>query len=284
MTILRQRFAKTPFERDALLDRQCREWADTYAKAESAPVLRGALVRLFETYLAIGELDTVRILLAPPNALEISALVSESLVLYADEQKLRHPTRTRDVEATVWDVPAVGLYDDERHLCLPWATTHALQPAYVRRREGGNWADSEAEMTFITWLETDRVRPHLRWWYKNGAASQTNFAVAYQKRVQHELQWTPFYPDFFLLLADGTLAVFDVKTPESDADAPAKHNALHQWLTRRRAAGHPCIGGVLLRDAQGNWRYPPAELPDTGTAATADLRRWTVWNPALPAG
>ncbi len=269
----RQKFAKTPAERQQLLDRYCRARCGIYAPAESTPVLQMALLLLLEDFLGWDELRATKFILYPQNHTELDALIDSALAAHTTylDQK---PSSRRTLETVAWDVPVSEYYNT--HYQEYAAPTHSLQPTYLRRRPDGHLADSKEEMLFIQFLEDDYHAPHLRWWYKNGAGTRTDFAVAYP-RTEHGLtRLAPFFADFVLLFANGTLGVFDTKTLDSDPHLVAKHNALHAWVARRNAQQPgSTVGGVLVRD-QSLWKYPPAPLTEAHS-----LAGWQVLNPAL---
>jgi len=270
----RQKFAKTPFELQQLLKRFCRERCGIYAPAESTPVLHMALVSLLEEYLLWDENKQInKFLLCPQNETELSALIDDALAAHTQYQQQK-PGNARTLETVAWDVPVFEYYND--HYEEYAAPTHALQPTYLRRRPDGHLADSKEELLFIQFLEDDFQAPHLRWWYKNGAGTRTDFAVVYERSERGETRLAPFFVDFIILFANGTLGVFDTKTLDSDPHLVPKHNALHAWIAKRNAAQPgSTIGGVLIRD-KTLWKYSPDPLTDAYS-----LAGWQVLNPAL---
>lgn len=271
----RQKFAKTPFERQQLLQRFCRERCGEYAPAESTPVLQAALIMLLEEYLSWDEYKATKFLLYPQNHVELNALIDSALTAHAEYLQQKQGS-TRTVETTPWDVPVFEYYNDHYEE-YPGAPTHILQPSYLRRRPDGNLADSKEEMDFIRFLEDSQHAQHLRWWYKNGAGTRTDFAVAYdQKERTGTTHKAAFFVDFIVLFANGTLGLFDTKTLDSDPQLVAKHNALHAWIARRNAQQPgSTIGGILIRD-KTMWKYSPDAL-----AEGYSLKEWEVLNPAL---
>ncbi|MGI4735772.1 MAG: DEAD/DEAH box helicase [Janthinobacterium lividum] len=272
----RQKFAKTPFERQQLLKRFCRERCGIYAPAESTPVLEMALLTMLEDYVQWDENKATKFLLCPQNEIEVSALIDTAL---HDHAHYLHQKQggTRTVEAVVWDVPIFEYYDDHyvEYLAAP---NHVLQPSYLRRRSDGNLADSKEEMYFIQFLEEAQHAQHLRWWYKNGAGTRTDFSVAYQRTERGETRLAPFFVDFIILFADGTLGLFDTKTLGSDEYLRVKHNALNAWVAKRNAQQPgSTVGGVLIRDEHTKlWKYSIDDLPETYSMAS-----WQALNPAL---
>lgn len=271
----RQKFAKTPLELQKLLKQFCHARCGIYAPADSTSVLYMALVSLLEEYLLWDENKQIaKFLLCPQNELEVSALIEDALAahaLYLNQKQ----GGTRNIEAVTWDVPVFEYYNDhyEEYAAAP---THILQPAYLRKRADGNLADSKEELLFIQFLEDALHAQHLRWWYKNGAGTRTDFSVAYLRTERGESHLAPFFVDFIIQFADGTLGVFDTKTLDSDPHLLVKHNALHAWIAKRNAqkAGST-IGGVLIRD-KTLWKFSPDALPENYS-----LTGWQVLNPAL---
>ncbi|SNR99500.1 DEAD/DEAH box helicase [Hymenobacter mucosus] len=268
-----QKFAKTPFERQQLLQRFCRERCGIYAPAESTPVLQMALISLFEEYLGWDENRATKFILYPQNHTEIGALIDDALAAHTNYQQQK-PGNARTLETVTWDVPVFEYYND--HYDEYDAPTHALQPTFLRRRADGHLADSKEELLFIQFLEDDFNAPHLQWWYKNGAGTRTDFAVVYSRTERGETRLAPFFVDFIILFANGTLGVFDTKTLDSDPHLVAKHNALHAWIAKRNTEQPgSTIGGVLIRD-KTLWKYSTEPLSDNYS-----LTGWQVLNPAL---
>ena len=269
-----QKFAKTPFERQQLLQRFCRDRCGIYAPAESTPVLQMALISLLEEYLGWDENKATKFILYPQNHTELDALIDDALAAHAEYLKHKQGG-TRTVEAVTWDVPVFEYYNDhyEEYAAAP---THILQPAYLRKRADGNLADSKEELLFIQFLEDALHAQHLRWWYKNGAGTRTDFSVAYLRTERGESHMAPFFVDFIIQFADGTLGVFDTKTLDSDPHLLVKHNALHAWIEKRNAQQPgSTVGGVLIRD-KTLWKFSPDVLSENYS-----LAGWQVLNPAL---
>ncbi|MBF9222517.1 DEAD/DEAH box helicase family protein [Hymenobacter ruricola] len=272
----RQKFAKTAFERQQLLQHFCRKRCGIYAPADSTPVLRMALLMLLEDYLQWDEIKATKFLLCPQNEIELDALIDTALTDHANYLHQKQGG-VRTVETVTWDVPVFEYYNDlyEEYACAP---THILQPSYLRRRPDGNLADSKEEMDFIRFLEEAQHAQHLRWWYKNGAGTRTDFSVAYHRTERGETRLAPFFVDFIIQFANGTLGLFDTKTLDSDPHLRAKHNALHAWIAKRNAQQPgSTVGGVIIRDQKTKlWKYSPDVLPEAYS-----LAGWEALNPAL---
>ncbi|TAE25282.1 MAG: hypothetical protein EAZ92_12325 [Candidatus Kapaibacterium sp.] len=81
-----------------------------------------------------------------------------------------------------------------------------------------------------------------------------------------------FFADFIVMLKSGCFCVFDMKTRDSDPLAPAKHNALLDWATKRTSEGTTTIGSVIL--PHGNGEVPVWKYSTTSIANTSDTSTW----------
>ena len=269
----RQRFAKTPEELQLLLRRYFRTRCGDFAPAESTPVLEMGLLSLLDEYLQLDEVTGTKVLLHPQNQLPVDALIDFALLRYTQAMELKRGSNVRTVEPVEWDVPAVEFYN-ELHQEHP-AIGNILQPSYLRRRADGNWGDSGEEVRFIQFLESAEQAPHVRWWYRNGSGTRSDFSVAYRKTEGGAERWAPFFVDFVVQFANGMLGLFDTKTVGFDEDAVAKHNALHAWVEKRNARlPGSTVGGILIRQ-DTLWKYSPAPI------VSEDTLGWVVLQPGL---
>ena len=142
----------------------------------------------------------------------------------------------------------------------------------------GTWPTRKRKCTLSSFWKKPSTPPTCSWWYKNGAGTRTDFSVAYPRTERGETRLAPFFVDFIILFANGTLGVFDTKTLGSDEHLRVKHNALHAWIAKRNAQQPgSTVGGVLIRDEHTKlWKYSPDALPETYS-----LAGWQALNPAL---
>ena len=127
---------------------------------------------------------------------------------------------------------------------------HALRPYFEQLNA------STPERNFARWI--DKQTEQVDWWYKNGDEGKQHFAIPYtdsggRKRC--------FYVDFIIRLKNGTICLFDTKTPGSDEDTPAKNNALWEYVQEHNAIGKLMTGGVLMQKGE-NWYYPGGLIKD----------------------
>jgi len=197
------RYARTAREMDNWLHRYCLTAVGDYAKVDSAPVLKMALILIFEEFLDADEPTTAKIVYK--NETQVQGLVNQALENYRIHEHERAKAVSKKPERVDWDVPLVRLYPEGQYIPKP-STKHVLQ-AFFELHNASN-----PEKRFVMFLENHRK--HLRWWYKNGDSGKTHFAVPY-KNVHDE--WSAFYVDFIILLNDGTVAFFDTKEVGSEA-------------------------------------------------------------------
>ena len=256
------RYARTPRELDTLLHRFCLSAVGSYAKVDSAPVLKMSIILALEEYLDFDEPSTAKVVLK--NDLKVQQLVNEALEEYGKLMQQQAKSVTRKPELFGWEVPMVRMYSEAEFLPKP-ARKHVLQHYFESK------SASIPEQRFIAYLESNGK--HLRWWYKNGDAGKSHFAVPY---MTGQGEWSLFHVDFIIVLSDGTIALFDTKTIGSDPEAARKHNALHELLPELRKL-HPerrFIGGILI-EAKGLWRYCEHHLENE----FRDVEGWSTFDP-----
>ena len=74
-----------------------------------------------------------------------------------------------------------------------------------------------------------------------------------------------FYVDFIVRLKDGTICLYDTKTQGSDIEAPAKHNALIEYIKAEMSKGGPKMkGGVVIKDGE-TWKCCPLQISNTNS-------------------
>ena len=258
------RYAKTQNELDSMLHKFCLESCGEYAKVDSAPVLKYALLDLFESYLGFDEFRTERIVLYRINEPYILDLLEKAFKEYEDIMRQHAATISRKPENYPWEVPDIRYYDSEQYVEKP-APVHVLQPFYMQNRS------YEPEKLFTRMLEENSES--IDWWYKNGDYGKEHFAVPY-KNIKDD--WALFYVDYLMKFKDGTLGFFDTKTMTGDDEAYCKHNALIDYLneviTQRKS--DKFIGGIIIKDGSA-WKYCRNKLSRSFT-----LHGWNIFNPA----
>ncbi len=79
--------------------------------------------------------------------------------------------------------------------------------------------------------------------------------------------------DFVVRMKNGQVFLFDTKSEESDRNAPAKHNALIDYINSVENAARHLKGGVIIRNGE-NWKYSPLKIENT-----KDIADWDSFYP-----
>ncbi len=264
-----ERFAKTSGELRTLFRAFCRQNVGGYGPAESVPVLEGALLHLFEKYLGYsagsGEVRAMKTMLYEPNRPHFADLCEQARAHYGQVMAEEAAKKDRQVECYAWDVPPERAYN-ERYVARV-APAHALQPFFQEETA------SNPEVWFRDFLNAEAE--HIAWWYKNGERTKADFALTYENT---DGRLALFYVDYVIWLKSGTLCLFDTKTPGSEREFVAKHNALVGYLeTLRQDRDKSCIGGVLVPDTTGGtrrWKYADCRID-----SSRDTRGWVSFYP-----
>lgn len=243
VVVKKARIARNASELDSLFTHFCRDHVGSYAKYDSTPVLRGALLDMIESYFGIFETEAIKVLLYYDNRSFVEDIITRALLLYGNTLKNK-PTTVRDYSTDLFVIPATRIYNSSVVTPCDEVYNHALRPYFEQN------SVSKPEREFARWI--DRQTEWVDWWYKNGDEGKQHFAVPYtdsggRKRC--------FYVDFIVRLKSGTICLFDTKTPGSDEDTPEKNNALWEYIEEHNAIGKKMTGGILVQKGE-NWYYP----------------------------
>jgi type III restriction enzyme len=259
--------AKTAGELRPMFNRFCYQHVGMYAPAESWAILQGAILMLGENYFGYsaggGEFNTMKLVLFEENKVHFVAAINNALEAYSKIIEEKAKKKPKTVVPYAWKVPTKRIYSD--HYEEQASETHILSPLFIEKNS------SNPERQFIAMLEKNKEA--LQWWYKNGVGTKDNFAVSYTngKGVS-----SAFYVDFVIKLKNGTVALFDTKTLNSDPDFVAKHNALHKYVNKWRAKDRKIIGGVIVAEGKEDklWKYCNNPINNAH-----DTQGWTVFLP-----
>ena len=243
VVVKKARIARNASELDSLFTHFCRDHVGSYAKYDSTPVLRGALLDMIESYFGIFETEAIKVLLYYDNRSFVEDIITRALLRYGNTLKNK-PTTVRDYSTDLFVIPATRIYNSSVVTPCDEVYNHALRPYFEQH------SVSKPEREFARWI--DRQTEHVNWWYKNGDEGKQHFAIPYtdsggRKRC--------FYVDFIVRLKSGTICLFDTKTPGSDEDSSEKNNALWEYIEEHNAIGKKMTGGILVQKGE-NWYYP----------------------------
>lgn len=228
------------------------------------------LVRYLTEYLGesleMFDEDVKKLVLCPDNKARVANVVTKALDAYLEEiERKRHDSQQKNFNTYQWEVPETREYDENSHSIVRNAFHCAMQP-FARLNVA-----SLPEKKFEEFIEKNGR--WIDWWYKNGDSGRQHFAIRY--RPEGGTVDALFYPDYILRLKNGHVFIFDTKTPGSDIDAVAKHNALIEYLSSPENKTKGLGGGIIIED-NGIWRYCPLTI-----ANTTDLQGWNMFDPQI---
>ena len=259
------RFAKTTYQLEQLFNRFCLANCGEYQKDGSWERIKHHLKLLFEEYLGLDEKSTYKVILH--NEQIFTDMLNLAREEYARIMEAKGSTKVTDVREYLWEVPEFRIYNQ---LYIEYDVEKAILDPLFLRNNKGFLSDSENEYNFINFLEQNKQ--NIIWWYKNGSGSKSDFSLPY---INTKNQTALFFVDIVILFSNGTLGLFDPKTPESDKDMVAKHNALNNYIISRNQQNKPTTGGIVLPD-NGSWRYSKNQIVNG-----FDVSGWEIFNPQI---
>jgi len=235
-------------------------------KDSSGMVEKALIIHFFEKYLQIFEKDARIVILK--NQQQITDLMNEVLRAYQVKIEKLKEGKTRDIQKINWEVPEKQSFG-ENYVSYE-AQIPIMEPLYLKEREKGRLADSDTEFEFIKYLESEQMKPAIKWWYKNGTKGKEHFAIQY-KNIKGKISL--FYVDFVIFKNNETLLLFDTKTINSDSEMTAKHNALIEFAEKRTQEGKITIASIVL-PKNNSWWYCQNRIEKF----EEDLLGWDIFN------
>ena len=257
-----RKFAHTSEELNKALMQFCATFMSKFEKL-STPTLRGYLLQLMENYLGFFETESPRIILYHTNKPKFAELITIAINLYIKAIEVRqHAAKQRAFKTYNWEVPANREYSETSNEEVPGVKEHALMP-FIQLKNA-----SSPEKRFEKFLESNK--DSINWWYKNGDEGKQHYSIAYTTIGEGQ---GLFYVDFVIRMNDGTIFLFDTKSPSSDIEAPNKHNALIEYMKAENENGQNLKGGIIIEENE-LWRYSSLPIDNT-----QDLQNWDVFHP-----
>ena len=259
-------FAITTAEFSTYFERFCYDNITRLNRSKSWKKLRETLVHFAEYYLNMFETGAHKLFLFPQNKALLIPHIETALEKFQAWQTAKGNENRRVVNSQ-WQIPEERYYSDLYN--REEIDEHALEPFFEYQKA------SSVEKEFKAFLI--QHEQHIEWWYKNGDNGKEHFAIDYIN-LQGELKL--FFVDFVIKFKSGVIGLFDTKTKRSDADAPAKHNALIHYMEaeNKERTDRKLIGGVLIpseTSAVISFRYCANRITDTN-----ELTGWDYLNPA----
>lgn len=258
----RASFARTQSELLTAFNDFCRKNVGDFEPGQSAEMIRSAVYEFFEEYLGMDQNDAIKVVLYHLNKAKFAGYIKTAEDRYSRDYERRERERdATEYKDFVWELPETRVYNTETCVSREGEIfNHALIPFFEEKNASG------PEIAFSRLL--DQQNEYIDWWYKNADSGHMHFAVPYT-----DIEGEPrcFYVDYIIRLKNGTVCLFDTKTPRSDPNAPAKHNALLEYMKRENEQNYKrLVGGVIMQE-NDNWFYSP--LPIDNTSSTSG---WTM--------
>lgn len=216
------------------------------------------LLEMLEEYFGVFGTDAKKVVLYYANKSKFDRLLDTALDQYAlKREKAKKENAAKKVfKSYQWEVPEERIYDSNTNKVAE-AENHALQP-FIQLN-----AASRPEKDFEAFLEDNKE--YIDWWYKNGDEGKQHYSIEYQANEGDAKKL--FYVDFVIRMKNGHVYLFDTKSIGSDMYAPAKHNALLNYIKENSNREKPLYGGIIIHKGS-NWLY--SKLPIENTEDTSN--------------
>ena len=201
---------------------------------------------MIETLFGIEETEAPKVILYRNNTYANWTFFEDAIAgaLNRYRNTLKQTKAEKTYSSQTFVIPATRPYNSAVVHPAEDIFNHALKPYFEHNNA------SKPERDFARWI--DQKTEWVDWWYKNGDDGKQHFAIPY---TGSDGKAHCFYVDFIIRLKNGTICLFDTKTPGSDEDTPGKNNALWKYVEEHNGKGKRMIGGVLIQQG-GNWYYP----------------------------
>lgn len=265
----RAKYARTVAELTQVFDAFCASMLGAFERKHSLRILSGYILETMEKFFNLFEADAMKVILYKGrkgdggNQSKFEHVIRVALNNYAREvAKRRGEAKRRAFVSYDWEVPEERWYNSEKNTEIESMRNHALLP-FIQLNTA-----SSPEREFEAFLEANSAS--IDWWYKNGDSGKQHYSISYEASTgEKEL----FYPDFVIRLRNGRVFLFDTKTPGSDPEAPAKHNALHTYMNSDENRHLKLQGGILIKEGS-NWMFSEFPIEDT-----ENLQGWSPFFP-----
>lgn len=225
-----------------------------------------SIYRFFDKAFGMGVDDWVNIqsiVLADENKPIIVNVINRAKELYQEAVgRGKHEIIKNDEP---WNVPRYLNYNI--NFVKKDYQKSVISPYYAKTKVGANLSlfeeDSEVEVDFINYLEKNKK---VKWWFKNGKADGTFFAVPYLEDGMVK----PFYVDFIVMLTDGRIGLFDTKGGLYAKTAKERAEGLSKYIKAENKTGKKLFGGIVIKD-KDSWRLNDG---DKYNYNSNDLKNW----------
>lgn len=188
--------------------------------------------------------DIMAIVLSEKNSQHFKDAINNTLVQY----KLKYPkAKNKSIEnEDLWNIPSkieLNANHEERKLKTKKSI---LNPYFESTIKSKTW---ETEKSFIEFLDNHNS---VEWWFKNGEAYGTYFAVPYKDESDEDQS---FYIDFIVKFKNDRIGLFDTKSGWTAKEAGNKSDGLQQYIKDQNKKGKKVFGGIIHPKAGSFYTY-----------------------------
>lgn len=232
-----------------------------YAPVRSHTKIQQAIYDWFDKVLGYekeSRIEIQRIVVCSVSNQKIFKQIIESAKNRFKEVTQKEQQTKQQRKEIVWNVPEVD-YFGENYEAIQ-SKKAALVYANDTTKVLLNKKRSTQESGFETLIDKSAK---VVWWYKNGEAKETYFAVPYKDPVTGYNR--SFYPDYIIQFSDGKVGIFDTKSgiTRTSKETEAKSDALQKYISEQKNV----VGGIVSESSAGWYTF-------SGKKYKPDLNDW----------
>jgi len=234
----------------------------------SVPTVKTAIYSWFRKYLGSKqwpeEMTLVQMIFVHNgNRKKFEAILAQSVEKYKSVRDKEIQKRIEESEQRYeFEIPEESLFSQHTDELVE-IKKYVHEPCYL------NTDRSNPERKFEKFLNNNAK--NIVWWWKNGENKQDYFGIKYEypEGIIHT-----FYPDYLVQLADGRLAIFEVKEI-GDRDGltytKAKAEKLQEYIKQQK--GKKLFGGIVIEKKDG-WKINQKEKYAWDKCEKNDWSEW----------
>lgn len=232
-----------------------------YAPVRSHTKIQQAIYDWFDKVLGYekeSRIEIQRIVVCSASNQKIFKQIIESSKNRFKEVDRKEKQGKQQRKETDWNVPEVDYFGENYETVTSpnSAMVYALEPAKTLL----NKKRSTQEASFEKLLMGSK---DVTWWYKNGEAKETYFAVSYtDPDTGYDRS---FYPDYIVQFKNGDIGIYDTKSgiTRTSKETGAKSDSLQKYISKNKRV----VGGIVSESSAGWYVFSDSEYSN-------DLKEW----------
>lgn len=232
-----------------------------YAPVRSHTKIQQAIYDWFDKVLGYekeSRIEIQRIVVCSSNNQKIFKQIIEAAKNRFKEVSKEEQQAKQQKKEKVWNVPEVDYFGENYELVSAsnCATLFALDTTKTLLNKKRSSQESSFEKLLIGSKD-------VTWWYKNGEAKETYFAVAYKDPDTGYNR--SFYPDYIVQFKNCDIGIYDTKSgmTRTSKETSAKSDALQKYMSKNKKL----VGGIVSESSAGWYVF-------AGPKYNADLKDW----------